>query len=149
MFHARPVWRVNEPKKTGARSAQARTRGQNPLVRKCLFSFFMCNQRRLYIHEAWLLCRLCKFEWDFAVLEFLNNLWGTRNRVGIGLSYRPTRLHSLVELLPWNRFLGCLKVYKFGLWKRGRRWRKRERIYTEENLVTHHPTIFVLKFLCF
>ncbi len=25
-------WRVNEPKKTGARSARARTRGQNPLV---------------------------------------------------------------------------------------------------------------------
>ncbi len=28
----RPVWRVYEPKKTGARSARARTRGQNPLV---------------------------------------------------------------------------------------------------------------------
>ncbi len=30
----RPVWRSNEPKKTGARSARARTRGQNPLVNK-------------------------------------------------------------------------------------------------------------------
>ncbi len=29
----RPVGRGNEPKKTGARSARARTRGQNPLVR--------------------------------------------------------------------------------------------------------------------
>ena len=28
----RPVQRGNAPKKTGARSAQARTRGQNPLV---------------------------------------------------------------------------------------------------------------------
>ena len=28
----RPVWRGNEPKKTGARSARARTRGQNTLV---------------------------------------------------------------------------------------------------------------------
>jgi hypothetical protein len=28
----RPVWRGNEPKKTGAHSARARTRGQNPLV---------------------------------------------------------------------------------------------------------------------
>jgi hypothetical protein len=28
----RPVWRGNEPKKTGARSARARTRGLNPLV---------------------------------------------------------------------------------------------------------------------
>ena len=27
-----PVWRVYEPKKTGARSARARMRGQNPLV---------------------------------------------------------------------------------------------------------------------
>ncbi len=35
---------------------------------------------------------------------------GARNRVGIGLSYRPARLHSLTELVPWNRFLGSLKV---------------------------------------
>ncbi len=33
-----------------------------------------------------------------------------RNRVGIGLSFRPARLHSLAELVPWNRFLGSLKV---------------------------------------
>jgi hypothetical protein len=35
----------------------------------------LTNQRRLCIHEAWPQCRLCKFEKDFAVLEFLNNLW--------------------------------------------------------------------------
>ncbi len=35
---------------------------------------------------------------------------GARNRVGIGLSYRPARLHSLAELVPWNRFLGSFKV---------------------------------------
>ncbi len=39
----RPALQVNELKKTGARSARARTRGQNPLVslymRKILFSF--------------------------------------------------------------------------------------------------------------
>jgi hypothetical protein len=33
------------------------------------------------------------------VLEFLNNLWGARNRVGKGLSYRPARLHRLAELI--------------------------------------------------
>jgi hypothetical protein len=49
------------------------------------------------------------------VLEFLNNLLGARNRVGIGLSYRPARLHKLAEFIPCNRFLGSLKVYKFGL----------------------------------
>jgi hypothetical protein len=39
---------------------------------------------------------------------------GDRNRVGIGLSYRPARLHSLAELIPWNRFLGSLKVLNLG-----------------------------------
>ena len=28
----------------------------------------------------------------------------------IGLSYRPASLHMLAELIPWNRFLGSLKV---------------------------------------
>ncbi len=31
---------------------------------------------------------------------------GATNRVGIGLSYRSTRL---AELIPWNQFLGSLK----------------------------------------
>jgi hypothetical protein len=46
----RPVWRGNEPKKTGARSARARTRGQNPLV-------------SIYLPETTLLtlCSLRKF----------------------------------------------------------------------------------------
>jgi hypothetical protein len=38
-----------------------------------------------------------------------------RNRVGTGFSHWPARLHSLVELDPWNRFLGSLKAQKFGL----------------------------------
>jgi hypothetical protein len=37
---------------------------------------------------------------------------GARNRVGIGLSYRPARLHRLAEFVPWNRFLGVIKVLK-------------------------------------
>ncbi len=43
------------------------------------------------------------------VLEFLNNLWGAGNQVGIGLSYRPGRL---AESIPWNWFLGSLKSFK-------------------------------------
>jgi hypothetical protein len=35
---------------------------------------------------------------------------GARNRGGIGLSYRPARLHRLAELIPWNRFLGSINV---------------------------------------
>jgi hypothetical protein len=38
---AAPVWRVYVPKKTGARSARARTRGQNPLV---VYSFIYDNK---------------------------------------------------------------------------------------------------------
>jgi hypothetical protein len=42
-------------------------------------------------------------------LEFLKSL-GARNRGGIGLSYRPARLHRLVDFIPWNRFLGSINV---------------------------------------
>ncbi len=37
---------------------------------------------------------------------------GTRNRGGIGLPYRPARLHRLAEFIPWNRFLGSINVLK-------------------------------------
>ncbi len=40
----------------------------------------------------------------------INNLMGARNRVGIELSYRPAWLHRLAEFIPWNRFLGSIKV---------------------------------------
>jgi hypothetical protein len=33
---------------------------------------------------------------------------GASYPVGIGLSYRPARLHRLAESIPWNRFLGSL-----------------------------------------
>jgi hypothetical protein len=45
---------------------------------------------------------------------------GARQRVGIGISYRPARLHRLAELMPWNRFLGSINVLKYGLWVRRR-----------------------------
>ncbi len=32
------------------------------------------------------------------------------------LTYRPARVRSLEKSIPWNRFLGPLNVYKFGLW---------------------------------
>jgi hypothetical protein len=28
----------------------------------------------------------------------------------------PTKLHRLAKSMPWNRFLGSLNVYKYGLW---------------------------------
>jgi hypothetical protein len=47
-------------------------------------------------------CALC---WNFQTIY-----GGYRNRIGIGLSYRPAKLHNLAESVPWNRFLGSLKV---------------------------------------
>jgi hypothetical protein len=35
---------------------------------------------------------------------------GAWNRLGIGWSYRSARLYRLAESIPWNRFLGSLKV---------------------------------------
>jgi hypothetical protein len=35
---------------------------------------------------------------------------GAKNQMGIGLSYRPARLHKLAEFMPWNQFLGSINV---------------------------------------
>ncbi len=53
-----------------------------------------------------------------------------RNRVGIGLSYRPARLHRLAEIIPCGRFLGFINVLKYGLrtltptYRQERLWKK-------------------------
>jgi hypothetical protein len=60
----------------------------------------MCVCGNVCVWECVGMCRNPRSE-----LEFLN-----RDRVGIGLLYRPARLHRLADLFPWNRFLGSLKV---------------------------------------
>ncbi len=40
---------------------------------------------------------------------------GAIERIGIGLSYLPARLLRLAKSIPWNQFLGSLKVYKYCL----------------------------------
>ncbi len=59
----RPVWRGNEPKKTGARSARARTRGQNPLLsrkeqvnKKRINKYVFSNLRELQQYLSSLIC---------------------------------------------------------------------------------------------
>ncbi len=52
----------------------------------------------------------CLFSSCAAILE---QTMGARNRVGIGLSYLPTRLHRLAESIHGNRFFGSLKVLKY------------------------------------
>jgi hypothetical protein len=46
----------------------------------------------------------------YTKLVLFKESMGARNRVGIGLSYQPARLHSLAEFIPWNRFLGSINV---------------------------------------
>ncbi len=54
----RPFRRVNEPKKTGARSARARTRGQNPLVpyKGTKYHLIYTNTVHMEIQKKKLLC---------------------------------------------------------------------------------------------
>jgi hypothetical protein len=42
--------------------------------------------------------------------KILYHYMGTRNQVGIGLSYRPARQHRLAKSISWSRFLGSVKV---------------------------------------
>jgi hypothetical protein len=46
----------------------------------------------------------------------LEQSMGARNRVGIKLGYRPSRLHRLAESIPWKQFLSSLKFKKYRLW---------------------------------
>ncbi len=65
--------------------------------------------RSLLIHNSFL---LHIFSWSlsplpFPICLFFKQSMGARNRVGIGLSYRPARrLCGLAELILWNRFSG-------------------------------------------
>jgi hypothetical protein len=61
-----------------------------------------------YSNTCCLQCRTVQVQCSFAGI--FRQSMGARNRVGIGLSYRPARPHKLAEWIPWNRFLGSLKI---------------------------------------
>ncbi len=50
---AAPLLAVNKPKKTGARSERARTRGQNPLVINNIINRPLTNVARLQSFNIW------------------------------------------------------------------------------------------------
>jgi hypothetical protein len=77
---------------------------------------YMCEEKRNYVSGRYrdsphLPAPLLRTQ---AVLQFSAGIFkqsmGARNRVRIGLPYQPAWLQSLAELVPWNRFLGSLKV---------------------------------------
>jgi hypothetical protein len=51
----------------------------------------------------------------YSRVKIFKQSMGTRNRVVMRLLYLPARLHRLAEFIPWNRFLGSINVYKYGL----------------------------------
>jgi hypothetical protein len=79
-----------------------------PAVRReMLFALAEQNHFKLVLTSKEVPCRATSF--DSCAGIFKQSI-GARNRVGIGLPYRPASLHSLAELVPWNRFLGSLRV---------------------------------------
>jgi hypothetical protein len=74
------------------------------------------QESAVYLHNYWYI----NGRDPVASAGIFKQSMGARNRVGIGLSYQPARLHSVAELVSWNRFLSSLKVEKFGLCTMGR-----------------------------
>ncbi len=58
---------------------------------------------------------VCRAE-DLTRAGIFNQSMGARNRVGMGLSYQPARLHSEAELVPWNRSILASSFVTVGWW---------------------------------
>jgi hypothetical protein len=64
--------------------------------------------RNVYI--AWRSSTTNRVSYRAVSAGIFNQSMGARNRVGVGLSYQPARLHRLAEFIPWSRFLGSINV---------------------------------------
>jgi hypothetical protein len=69
-------------------------------IQSSVFSSGKQNISSIFLHSASVL----------SCAGILEQSMGARNRLGIGLSYWPARLHRLVELIHWNQFLGSLSL---------------------------------------
>ncbi len=76
------------------------------LVRKYMEMF--TNAGKPNLAGSWN-CPPCQIHGETRAGIFKQSM-GARNRVGIGLPYRPSTLHRLAEFIPWNRFLGSINV---------------------------------------
>jgi hypothetical protein len=86
----------------------------------CVLPFFGYRHQRIFKRTSRMRIRLHVVFVCFIIITcagILKQSMGPRNRVGIGLSYRPARLHKLAESIPWNWLTrGSLKVLKYRLW---------------------------------
>jgi hypothetical protein len=72
----------------------------------------------LFVHASLSPYRTVKLIVSICIQDVFRVCWSSRagifkqymDRVGIGLSYRPARLHRLAGFIPWNRFLGFINV---------------------------------------
>ncbi len=88
----------------------------NFLHKNC--SAHICSKLRSQTSPAWLEKtknvfhkRVSSFEFSFASRAgIFKKSMGARNRGGIGLSYRPARLHRLAEFIPWYQFRGPINI---------------------------------------
>jgi hypothetical protein len=89
---------------------------KNKIPGKEIFQIIFAIQFSIFVVKHTSTCSTHKCGGKIFELEILycagifKQSMGAWNRVGMGLSYWPARLHSLTELVPWNRFLGSLKV---------------------------------------
>ncbi len=67
----------------------------------------MATSMLIYLAEQGAHTNSC---WRKSCAGIVEQSEGARNRIGIGFSYRPAGLYRLVESIPWNQFLGSLKV---------------------------------------
>jgi hypothetical protein len=81
-------------------------RGEYALTRKEQFSFL---PERLARTPQQIQTQIIPHQVKYRAGIFQQSI-GARKRVGIGLSYRPVRLHRLAEFVPWNRFLGSINI---------------------------------------
>ncbi len=85
----------------------------------CLQLCITCSQNNIIVTYtanrnignpiSWLLLKLSfgvvHGGWDSSA-GIVEQSMGARNWVGIGLPFRPTKLHRLADSIPWNRFMG-------------------------------------------
>jgi hypothetical protein len=67
-------------------------------------------QSHTFLPVKFVSCNHIRSFQSHSFLPFISIIYGARNRVGLGLAYGPARQHRLAESVPWNRFLGFLKV---------------------------------------
>ncbi len=79
--------------------------------RPALFVYIVPKHKQTI--QMWDICIPCPtyvYFWPATRAGIFKQSMGARNRVGIGLSYRPAGLHRLAEFIPWNRLLGSINV---------------------------------------